>query len=108
MQLFFGEVTATTAVPRQRGEQAAFVEVDIDIEIFPLPTTPVSLSHPSLSQRLVALIGKLRYCRRLAAGRNPLLVRYAPDGQRKDADTLSPPLDHPDILLQVFGRRIYI
>ncbi|CAM9221372.1 unnamed protein product [Hapterophycus canaliculatus] len=50
--------------------------------------------------RLAALVGHL-CCRKLGAAYNPLLARYLPDGQRKDANTLSPPVQHPDILLEL-------
>ena len=54
------------------------------------------------SQRLVALVGHV--CRqRWGAGNIRLLAMFSPDGQRKDANTLSPPIDHPDILLEVRG-----
>lgn len=61
-------------------------------------------SHPLRcdAQRLVALVGRIRLCRCLGEGRNPLLVRYFPNGQRRDANQLSPPLDHPNILLEVW------
>lgn len=69
----------------------------------PLPTParfPTNVRYRSYPQRLVALVGHL--CRRKwGAGNIPLLARYSPDGQRKDANTLSLPIEHPDILLEV-------
>lgn len=75
-------------------------------------TAPHSSAHPShlrfrprcvsvTVQRLSALLGQLRYLGCLAANRNPILARYLPDGQRRDADNLSPPVDHVGILLEV-------
>ncbi|CAM9325405.1 unnamed protein product, partial [Ectocarpus sp. 12 AP-2014] len=53
--------------------------------------------------RLFALVGHV-CCRKLGAAHNPILARYLPDGQRKDANTLSPPIDHPDILLEILDN----
>lgn len=73
----------------------------------PCPSPPPPAQHIAIPttcscrhQRLFALVGHV-CCRKLGAGHNPILARYLPDGQRKDANTLSPPINHPDILLEV-------
>ncbi len=65
------------------------------------------MRHPRTSalssQRFIALIGHV--CRRKwGAGNIRLLAMYSPDGQRKDANTLAPPIEHPDILLEVLTQ----
>lgn len=69
-------------------------------------TPSLSLLPPSLpnSQQAIAYLGKVRPLRFLSAEHNPLLVRYSPNGQRRDIDALATPLNHLDLLLEVLWR----
>ncbi|CAM9215817.1 unnamed protein product, partial [Discosporangium mesarthrocarpum] len=50
---------------------------------------------------MVSRLGKLKPFRWLGPNYNPILTRYLKNGQRRDADKLSPPTDHVEALVEI-------